>query len=85
MRTLVVGAAVAAGVALAGGGVAAAAPADSGFRVMDYWQYHDHYATLDECVAVGEEYLYPNNPGGADDYECEAANGGWDLYLIFAT
>jgi hypothetical protein len=84
MRTWIVGAAVAAGLVLTGG-VAAAAPTGQGVHIMDYWQYHDHYATLGECEAVGEEYLYPNNPGGADDYACEAANGGWDLYLSFAT
>ena len=36
-------------------------------------------------MAVGEEYLWPHNPGGADAYECRAKDGGWDLWLIFAT
>jgi hypothetical protein len=89
MRTLIVGAAAVAGLALTGG-AAAAAPIgqDAGgasFRAMDYWQFHSHYDTLEECVAVGEYYLYPNHPNGSDDYECQAKNDGWDLYLIFAT
>ncbi len=88
MRALAVATVAAAGLALGGGATAAAAApaADGGaVGVLDYWQFHDHYATLEECVAVGEEYLYPNNPGGADDYECEAVDGGYDLWLIFAT
>ncbi|MDT0341969.1 hypothetical protein [Streptomyces litchfieldiae] len=85
MRALVVGTVAVAGLAL-GGGVAAAAPGGEGggFRAMDYWYLHSHYATQDECVAVGEHYTSPT--GGADGYECWAAdNGGWDLWLIFAT
>ncbi|MDT0443098.1 hypothetical protein [Streptomyces johnsoniae] len=94
LRTLMVGAAAAAGLALTGAGtgtgVAVAVPVaqDAGstdFHALDYWQFHDHYPTHEECVAVGEEYLWPNNPTGADDYVCEAKNDGWDLWLIFAT
>ncbi|OMI34193.1 hypothetical protein SPAR_37628 [Streptomyces sparsogenes DSM 40356] len=73
---------MAVGLALAVG-PAAAAPhvGASGSAVMDYYQYHDHYATHEACVAVGEEYLEL----GADNYECRAKDGGWDLWLIFAT
>ncbi|NYI03462.1 hypothetical protein [Allostreptomyces psammosilenae] len=97
LRALMVTTVAAAGIALAGAApTAAAAPADphtgaarvqasQTLRAMDYWQFHSHHATLDACVAVGEQYLWPNHPGGSDDYECLANNGGWDLYLIFAT
>ncbi len=93
LRTLGVGAAVAVGLALFGGPVAVAATsAPTGHHaeatsstVMDYYQYFGHYTTHEECVAVGEEYLWPHNPGGADAYECRAKDGGWDLWLIFAT
>ncbi|GAB2576022.1 hypothetical protein GCM10027168_06250 [Streptomyces capparidis] len=89
VRAGVVAAAMGAGLVL-GGGAAVAAPAGQeagavSARVMDYWQYHGHYQHLSECVAVGESYLYPTHPGGSDDYECVAKNGGWDLYLIFLT
>ncbi|MEO3751162.1 hypothetical protein [Streptomyces sp. B6B3] len=94
VRALVVAGVTVAGLALGGGATAVASPTaapaaerpDGGpVGALDYWQFHDHYATLEECVAVGEEYLYPHNPGGADDYECEAKGDGWDLWLIFAT
>ncbi|MGJ6967452.1 hypothetical protein ACSDR0_36590 [Streptosporangium sp. G11] len=72
------------------GGVATAASAgqgagDTSLSAMDYWQYHGHHQTHGECVAVGEEYLWPHNPGGADDYECLASGGGWNLWLIFGS
>ncbi len=72
------------------GGVPAAASAgqgtaDTSLSAMDHWQYHGHYTSYGQCVAVGEEYLWPHNPGGADDYECLASGGGWNLWLIFAT
>ncbi|MGS2648415.1 hypothetical protein [Streptosporangium sp. LJ11] len=91
IRTRVLSAGLFAVAALAlTGGVAAAASAGQGtdytsISAMDYWQYHDHYQTHGQCVAVGEEYLWPHNPGGADDYECLASGGGWNLWLIFAT
>jgi hypothetical protein len=90
LRTLGIGAAVAIGLALAGGPAAVAATAGhhaeaTSSTVMDYYQYFGHYTTHDECVAVGEEYLWPHNPGGADAYECRDKDGGWDLWLIFAT
>ncbi|MGW3563385.1 hypothetical protein ACWDSL_05710 [Streptomyces sp. NPDC000941] len=100
LRALGVGAAVAVGLALFGGGpVAVAATAATSTTsapaghhaeatsstVMDYYQYFGHYTTQEECVAVGEEYLWPHNPGGADAYECRAKDDGWDLWLIFAT
>ncbi|MFD5317862.1 hypothetical protein [Streptomyces sp. NPDC127098] len=75
IRMAVVGAAAAVGVATAGGTAEA----------LDYYQLHSHYPTHEECVAVGEEYLWPNNPGGADAYECRENAPGWDLWLIFAT
>ncbi|MDH2426235.1 hypothetical protein [Sphaerisporangium sp. TRM90804] len=88
-RALAAAAVAAAGVALAAG-PAAAAPAareagSTSVRAMDYRQYHGHYPTRARCAAVGEEYLWPRHPGGADDYECVAAGGGWDLYLIFGS
>ncbi|TDC13299.1 hypothetical protein E1265_28255 [Streptomyces sp. 8K308] len=76
-RMWVVGAAVVAALAVGAGPASASA--------LDYYQFHDHYATHEECVAVGEEYLWPNHPGGADAYECRENAGGWDLWLIFAT
>ncbi|MGO4750046.1 hypothetical protein AB4212_15710 [Streptomyces sp. 2MCAF27] len=94
LRALGVGAAVAVGLALFGGGPAAVAAtaASAGHHaeatsstVMDYYQYFGHYTTQEECVAVGEEHLWPHNPGGADAYECRAKDDGWDLWLIFAT
>ncbi|MDX3229019.1 hypothetical protein [Streptomyces sp. ME19-01-6] len=68
------------------GGPAAAAPAGhhtvaTSSSVMDYYQYYDHYTAHDDCVAVGEDFL----TRGADGYECRAKDGGWDLWLIFAT
>lgn len=89
-RVAVAGAAVAAGLVL-GGGVAAAAPvaqgaAASDVHVLNYWHMYGEYATQAECVAQGEALLYPNHPGGADDYECRAAaNGGWELWLMHLT
>ncbi|MEU4830029.1 hypothetical protein [Streptosporangium sp. NPDC023615] len=89
VRVLAVGVVATAALALTGG-VASAAPAGrtvagTTAKAMDYWQYHGHYGTRDECVAVAAEYLWPHNPGGADDYRCQAKSGGWDLWLIFAT
>ncbi|GAA3001938.1 hypothetical protein [Streptosporangium longisporum] len=89
MRVLAVGVVATAALALTGG-VASAAPAGQAAagttaKAMDYWQYHGHYRVHAECVAVGEEYLWPHNPGGADEYRCQAKNGGWDLYLIFGS
>lgn len=57
----------------------------TGVAVADYWQYHGHYPTEAECDAAAQPYLWPTNPGGADDYACQPKDGGWDLYLIFAT
>jgi hypothetical protein len=57
----------------------------SGVAAADYWQFQGHYPTEPECVAAAQPYLWPTNPGGADDYACQAKDGGWDLYLIFAT
>ncbi|MER5650656.1 hypothetical protein [Streptosporangium sp. NPDC002524] len=84
MRVLSAGLFAVVGLVLTGG-VPAAASAGQGTGAMDYWQYHGHYQTHGQCVAVGEEYLWPHNPGGADDYECLASGGGWNLWLIFAT
>jgi hypothetical protein len=89
LRALGVGAAVVVGLALVGGPAAAAATAATAGHhaeatnagVMDYYHYYDHYTTHDECVAVGEDFL----TRGADGYECRDKDGGWDLWLIFAT
>jgi hypothetical protein len=57
----------------------------TGVAAADYWQYHGHYPTLEECDAAAQPWLYPTHPGGADDYACQEDETGWDLYLIFAT
>ncbi|MGP4113874.1 hypothetical protein ACTWP5_23560 [Streptomyces sp. 4N509B] len=91
MRASGVGAALAVGLALTAGAsvataataaTAASAPAvASDVGVMDYWHLWGHYPTEQECVAVGESYV----PERADGYACQPKDGGWDLYLIFAT
>ncbi|MGP4113875.1 hypothetical protein ACTWP5_23565 [Streptomyces sp. 4N509B] len=88
LRTFVAAAAVAAGLALTAGtttATAAVASTADDVHAMDYWQYHDHYPTLDECHAAAQPWLFPTHPGGADYYECVPYADGWDLYLIFLT
>ncbi|MFB9679477.1 hypothetical protein [Streptosporangium vulgare] len=89
MRALSAGLFAVAAFVLTGGVATAASTGQStgaaSFGALDYWRYHGQYQTRGQCAAVGEEYLWPHNPAGADDYECLAAAGGWELWLIFGS
>jgi hypothetical protein len=53
--------------------------------LMNFWFLHSSYETQAECEAAAQEYLWPQNPGGADGYECRQSANGWDLWLMFLT
>jgi len=86
-RVVAISIAAMAGLALAGGAAtAASASVDTGnqaVQLMNFWFLHSSYDTQGECEAAAQEYLWPNNPAGADDYECRASADGWDLWLMF--
>ncbi|WP_438011724.1 hypothetical protein WME89_25635 [Sorangium sp. So ce321] len=49
----------------------------------DFWYLHSTYNSRAECEGAAQLYMWPNNPGGADDYECRSEGGRWGLWLGF--
>ncbi|WP_438027424.1 hypothetical protein [Sorangium sp. So ce233] len=81
------------GVAMVGLGLAtgvtgaASARVDNGdqaaFAAADFWYLHSTYNRQSECETAAQLYMWPSNPGGADDYECRPEGGRWGLWLGF--
>ena len=77
---VVVGPGIAPGVAgAASARVDAAGQAVS--AAADFWYRHSTYDRQAECETAAQLYMWPNNPGGADDYECRPEGGRWALWL----
>ncbi|MGK3982373.1 hypothetical protein WME99_05015 [Sorangium sp. So ce136] len=67
---------------------AASASVDSGSQAVfaaaaDFWYLHSTYNSRAECEDAAQLYIWPNNPGGADDYECRSEGRRWGLWLGF--
>jgi hypothetical protein len=86
-RVVAVVAAALAGLGIVGATTGAAwASADArrqAVQAMNFWMLHSSYGTHEECEAAAQEYLWPQNPTGADGYECRANGGRWELWLMF--
>ena len=66
---------------------AASARVDTGGEVVvaaaDFWYLHSTYDRQADCETAAQLYMWPENPGGADDYECRSEGGRWNLWLGF--